>query len=526
MTDFLTTETTVVALMLVFALVAIAVRRLRVPYTVALVIVGLLITIGEPVHVTLSPDLILGLLVPPLVFEASFQLNLRELRRSLPAILILAVPGVIVTMLVVGGLVFLGTRLPLPVALLFGALISATDPVSVVALFRRLSVPGRLSVLVEGESLFNDGTAIVLFDLVLGMLLSGHPDLLKSGLDFLWVSLGGVLVGSILGWLVSNLISRVDDYLIEITFTTILAFGAYLIAERLHVSGVLAVVAAGLTNGNLGPRGMSPSTRIVLFNFWEYIAFLANSLVFLLIGTQVDIPLLAARWQAILWAVAAVLAARVIVVYGLPALTRRIIEPIPLAWLHVLSWGGLRGAISLALALSLPAALGPDQEILRVMTFGVVLFTLLVQGTSMGWVIDRLHIIRRSQAQVDYERSHARLTAVRAAQVRLDHLHRQGLISTQAWEALRPEMEQRVAAMADALRGVLRAEPALEAQELDTARREMLRAQRSALLGLRRDGVIAQDVYEQLSHEIDAVLVGERLSAHANGSDSEEPNDT
>ena len=264
MTDFLATETVIIELMLVFSLVAMAVRRLRVPYTVALVIVGLLMTIGQPFHVSLTPDLILGLLVPPLVFEAAFQLNLRDLQRSLPMILILAVPGVILTMLIVGGIVTLVTGLPLMTALLFGALISATDPVSVVSLFRRLGVPRRLSVLVEGESLLNDGTAIVLFDLVLGIVLGGHANLLQSGLDFLRIAVGGVLVGLILGWIVSRLIARVDDYLIEITFTTILAFGSYLVAERLQVSGVLAVVAAGLINGNLGPRGMSPSTRIVL----------------------------------------------------------------------------------------------------------------------------------------------------------------------------------------------------------------------------------------------------------------------
>ncbi len=518
MNQFVETETLIIGLMLVVSLVAMGVRRLRIPYTVALVVVGLLITIGQPLQVSLTPELILGLLVPPLVFEAAFQLNFSEVWRNLPSILILAIPGVILTTFIVGGLVTLVTPLALPVALLFGASVSATDPVAVVALFRRLGVPQRLSVLMEGESLLNDGTAIVIFELMLAIALTGNFDLIQSLGDFLRISLGGVLVGLVLGGVISWLIARVDDYLIEITLTTILAFGSYVAADRLHVSGVLAVVAAGLINGNLGPRGMSPSTRIVLFNFWEYVAFVANSLIFLLIGTQVNLPGLISVWQPIASAVIAALAARVILIYGLRLLDHRVLEPVPLNWSHVLAWGGLRGAISLALALSLPAALGSDRALLQAMTFGVVLFTLLVQGTTMGWLVRLLRVVSRSEAQVEYETRHARLIAVRAAREHLERLHRQGLLSGQAWDTLKPDLEQRVAAMADAVRDVLRAEPDLEAEELDTARREALRAQRSALVGLRRDGLISEEVYEKLSHEIDAVLIGERMTLPANES--------
>ena len=196
------------------------------------------------------------------------------------------------------------------------------------------------------------------------------------------MSVGGVGVGGLLGWLISRLIARPDDYLIETTLTTVLAFGAYLIAERLHFSGVLAVVAAGLVNGNIGPKGMSPTTRIVLFNFCEYLAFVANSLVFLLIGLDVNIPQIAANVGPIAIAVLAVLVSRVVVVYGLNGLIGLRGRGVPRPYQHVMFWGGLRGAISLALALSLPASL-PERELLRVMAFGVVLFTLLAQGTTM-----------------------------------------------------------------------------------------------------------------------------------------------
>lgn len=509
MEEFINTETLVIELLLIASLVAIVVRRFRIPYTVALVVVGLLITFQSPIDIRLTPELILALFVPPLVFEAAFQLNASELVRNLPRILLLAVPGVVVTMLIVGGIIAWVTPLGLPAALIFGALIAATDPVAVVALFRALGVPKGLEILLEGESLFNDGTAIVIFRLALAAALTSQFDLFQGVSEFIAVAVGGTAVGLILGLAISRLIARVDDYLIETTLTTVLAFGSYVLAERLHFSGVLAVVAAGLVNGNIGPRGMSPTTRIVLFNFWEYIAFLVNSFVFLLIGVQVNIPELLATWQPILWAIVAVLMARVIVVYGLSWVGNRLAEPIPRRWQHVLMWGGLRGAISLALVLSLPAALGDDRALLRVMAFGVALFTLLVQGTTMNALMRRLGVITRSEAQIEYEMRHARMAALRAAEAHLDRLHREGLISTHAWETLKPDLSERVQMMANAVSAVLRANPALEAEELDTARRELLRIQRTTLLDLRRDGSISDEVFERLTAEVDAELMSE-----------------
>jgi CPA1 family monovalent cation:H+ antiporter len=227
--------------------------------------------------------------------------------------------------------------------------------------------------------------------------LAGHFEASSALAEFIRVAAGGLLVGLALGWLVSLLISRIDYYLIETALTALLAFGSYLIAERLHVSGVLAVVAAGLINGNLGPRGMSPTARIVIFNFWEFVAFLANSFVFLLIGLEINLSSLLADWRAVIWAVLAVLVARAVVVYGLSWLVNRTTSSsISMRWQHVLNWGGLRGAISLALVLSLPTALGAERDLLRVMTFGVVLFSLLVQATTMRSLVRRLDIVTRT----------------------------------------------------------------------------------------------------------------------------------
>ncbi|HEX5692071.1 MAG TPA: cation:proton antiporter, partial [Roseiflexaceae bacterium] len=250
MEQFLATETLVIELLLIVSLVAIAVRRVRVPYTVALVVVGLLITFQRSIEIELTSELILALFVPPLIFEAAFHIEFRLLRANLLTILVLAIPGVLLTTGLVGLIVWSSIeQMRLTSALVFGALIAATDPVAVVALFRALGAPKELTVLVEGESLLNDGTAIVIFMLLLAAAVpAGAADhaepfnAVGAVIDFVRVSAGGVLIGVGLGWIVAQLIARLDDYLIETTLTTVLAFGAYLLAERVHVSGVLAVV--------------------------------------------------------------------------------------------------------------------------------------------------------------------------------------------------------------------------------------------------------------------------------------------
>lgn len=517
MERFLTTETLIIELLLIVSLVAIVVRRLRVPYTVALVVVGLLLTFQQPLEIDLTPELILALFVPPLIFEAAFHIEYRRLRENLVPILVLAVPGMLLSTFLVGYLVHAGVGIALPTALVFGALISATDPVAVIALFRSLGAPKRLTVVVEGESLFNDGTAIVVFNLMVAAALPGAVSaahgasggetfsVLAGIVDFLRVALGGLAVGLGAGWIVAQMIARIDDYLIEITLTTVLAFGAYLLAERLHVSGVLAVVAAGIVSGNMGPKGMSPTTRIVLFNFWEYLAFVANSLVFLLIGLDVNIPQIIGNLRPIGIAVLAVLASRALVIYTLTFLSNRGRQKVPISYQHVLFWGGLRGAISLALVLSLPAAF-PDRELLRVLTFGVVLFTLLAQGTTMSTLLRWLGLVKREEWKIEYERRHGRLVAVRASRERLHELHREGMLSTTTWEALSTELDARLKGLLAAQQEILHQQPALQAEEQEDARLEGLRAQRAMLATLVSDGIISETVYEELVTEVDVEM--------------------
>lgn len=496
----------VIGLLLVASLVAIATERLRVPYTAGLVLIGLILALVGRQEINVSPELFLFILVPPLIFEAAFKVKVKDLFQDLAPILSLAIPGVLLTTFLVGGVLYWGTDFSLTTALVFGSLIAATDPVAVVALFRSLGVPRRLQLLLEGESLFNDGTAIVLFNMMVTVALTGHFSIGESILNFLVVAGGGLLVGLILGLLISQAISIIDNALIETTLTSVLAFGSYILAEQFHVSGVLAVVAAGIVSGNLGPRRMAPTTRILVFNFWEYAAFLANSFVFLLIGLQIDLNILLSDWQAILWAILAVLVARAASIYGLSWIG----SGIPRRYKHVLYWGGLRGAISLALALSLPAALGEQGTVLRSMAFGVVLFTLLVQGLTMKPFITRMGLIHKSQGQEEYEGIYARAIMSRTALNQLKMKYKEGLLSRPVWETLSKPMEKHASKLVDEAAKIIESNPEIEAREIEAAIIESLNSERAVLQDLLRDGKILETTYSKLIQEVDSAITDDQ----------------
>ena len=511
-----------VLLLSIAALVAIISRRIRLPYTVALVIVGLLLSfVPNPFDFNLSSELILALLVPPLIFEATLNIRWENLRRNLPPILLLAVAGTLIGTLIVSSIVMGAQQtlvpelnLPIVAAIAFGALISATDPVAVISLFRDLGVSKRLGILVEGESLFNDGVAIVIFGIALsaGLVLAtgeGEGFNLATGLvDFFRISIGGLVVGIILGYLVSSVILKnVDDNLIETATTVALAFGAFILAEQLHVSGVLAVVAAGISVGNIGMQNTSPTTKITLNNFWEFLAFVVNSLVFLLIGLEADITQLQASLSLILVAVFAVLFSRAVVVYGLTWLysrfdTRR---RIPVNYRHVMFWGGLRGAISLALALSLTGTIFGQEAVaeLRVMTFGVVLFTLLVQGTTLAPLVRRLKLTGTTEQEQEKARWQAMIYATRAGKMKLETLFRDGILSSEVYEAMTYGYQLKIDEREQALRDLLLDYPELKQTMILEVRRDLIQAERSAFRDAFRLDLITDDVYHDLIKETD-----------------------
>jgi CPA1 family monovalent cation:H+ antiporter len=397
-------------LLIVAAIIAMLAKRLRIPYTVSLVLGGLLLGVIQlpilsplqPGHRPdwLMPDVILILFLPALVFEGSVKLDVRELLRNSVPLLLLTNAGVLPAALVTGYLVHWLIGLPVLIALLFGCIISATDPISVLAIFKDLRVDKRLSLIMEGESHLNDGTAVVLYGILFGAIVAEKLTVPKGIEQYFLAVAGGAVLGSALGYLASRITGTVDDPQIEITLTTILAYGSYLLAFHLHLSGVIATASAGLMLGNFGAkRGMSAGTRTAMQSFWEYTSFVMNSLVFLLIGLEIQVRELLQNWASVLLAIGAVFLGRALSVYLLVPLSNRFAEKIPLRWQHVAVWGGLRGALALALALSLTTAFPYREQILN-LTFGVVIFSILVQGLTIKPLVRILKLANGDDAKV------------------------------------------------------------------------------------------------------------------------------
>ncbi|MGK2850489.1 MAG: cation:proton antiporter, partial [Candidatus Limnocylindrales bacterium] len=381
-----------VALVAVAALVALVARRIAVPYTVALVVFGLGGAMVAPrVGFGITEELVLAVLLPGLIFEAAYQTDLGSFRRAFGGIVLLAAPGVLITAVIVALVLQWSVQLPFELGFVVGAMVAATDPAAVVSTFRRLRTPGRLSALVEGESLLNDGTALVVFAIAMRAVTS-EVSAGEAVLSFVLTIVVSTVIGVVLGVVASRIIATVDDHLIELTVSLATAYGAYLIADLFHESGIIATVVGGMVLGTYGRRiGMSERTREALDTVWEFLAFLLTALVFLLVGFAISLPQLLEALPAIGWAIAAIAIGRAISVYGLVGGTSRIISDrfhpaVPVAWLHVMFWAGLRGAVAVAMALSLPPDF-PQRDLLREITYGVVLFTLLVQGTTTELVI-------------------------------------------------------------------------------------------------------------------------------------------
>jgi monovalent cation:H+ antiporter, CPA1 family len=512
----------IMALLFTATILSVVTSKFRLPFSLTLLAVGVVLGAGvqfvpalEPfASVRLSTELLTYILLPTLVFQAAYAMDSRALGQNFLPILMLAVPSMFVCFAVAGLGVHWAVGLPLGAALLFGALISSTDSTAVLAIFQEIGAPKRLTLLVEGENLFNDAAAIVLFQIVagavglgLGVQMTGGDVVLTSAGLFVLNFAGGLAFGALAGHLVGKVLEVIEnDDLVEILLTTTVVYLSFMAAELLFdVSGVMAAVGAGLVLGSSGATKYSASTLAYLDRYWEYLAFIANSLIFLLVGVLLatDFELMRGMTVPIALAVLAAMLARAVSVYGLfPAVNRLPnIEKVDLRNQTVIVWGGLRGALSLVLAMSLPLDYAYRAEILA-LTIGVVIFSLVVQGLTLDPLIRNLGLQSATTPEL-YLREESLLSAKSSARQRISELRRQGMFS----ESVTAELERSYNAEEEVIRGKieeLRQRGLLGTrEEFRLLKREYLLLEKRIYQDLFHRGQLSEKVLRELQHSVE-----------------------
>lgn len=514
---------TIIGLLLIASITLAVSKKLKLPFTVLLVLVGVALSLVAEhgpsilhpiVDYDISPGVILFVFLPTLIFESAFNLDVKQLRSNLLPVLVLAIPGLIMSTVIIGLIVWIFTDINLAAALLLGSILSATDPVAVISLFKQLGAPKRLTVLVEGESLFNDATSIVVSRILLVVATAGYfsaETAFTGVVSFFTVFFGGILVGWLAGMMTGFVLGMVEgDAFIEISLTTILAYFSFMIAEDLfHVSGVMAVVAAGITMGSWGRAKISPSVAGYLEHFWEYLAYVANALIFLLVGLRVELGALIGSLEPLCWVLVAMLISRAMVVYSLVPLAALLpgVEPVKRSYQTVMFWGGLRGAIALAIVLSLGDFEYTD--IFVAIVTGAVLFTLLIQGLSIERLIKHLGLDQLPLAD-RVARAEGLVNASHTALQRLPELQSGGLFSLRIAESMKTQCQNESEAQ-------LRELEEMRTQELDADQERTLiftrglREEKHFYYQLFSKGHLSESAYRDLCHSVDIQLDSVRL---------------
>ncbi len=508
-------------LLVAIVILATLASRLRLPYAILLVLGGLLLGFvpGLP-SIALNPELVLVLFLPPLIYSSAWLTSWRAFRANLRPILQLSLGLVLVTTFVIAVVAHVIAGLSWPVAFVLGAVVSPTDAVAASATAKQLGLPRRIVTVIEGESMVNDATGLVVYRFAVAAVVTGSFSLWQAGLQFVVVSLGGLLVGLAIAWPVAWLHRHLDDAPIEITITLLTPYAAYLLADALQVSGVLAVLSAGLYLSHQSSRFFSSNTRLQANAVWNVLVFLLNGLLFLLIGLQLrsilgsiaGLSLLTLVWQALLISLA-VIAVRLAWVFPATYLPRlisprlRARDPSP-RWRQVaiVAWVGMRGGLSLAAALALPFMLiggqqFPQRDLVIFFTFGVILVTLVGQGLSLVPIIRLLGLER--EGALEQEHAQAHLVAARAALSRLDELATEEWVPQDALTYLRSHYEQKLRTLTQAMDGAGDERFDGHTPVQQRLRQEVLTAERAAVIGLRDRGPIDDETLRLVERELD-----------------------
>lgn len=500
-----------IILLLIATIVALVTQSLRIPYVTGLVLAGLPITELWSRRIGLDPVLVLNLFLPILIFEAAINTDIRRLRSTFKPIALLAGPGSIFSSAVIATLLKFGLGLDWISACLVGVILANTDTVSMIAVFKEIRVPSRLTTIVEGETLFNDAAALVSFNLLLVVYATGSLTAVQGIREVLLVAIGGAMVGAVLGYLCLPIFVRLQDPLSSLLLTVALALGTFQIGQSLGVSGAVSVVVAGLIFGNLGlSRSSSASERIALLSFWNYASFGVNTFIFLLIGIEINIETLWKIAPAILFVILAYQLGRILSVYLLLAGLRWFDRPIPLVWQHVLFLGNIKGSLSMALALSIPLTVTYRSDIIA-LVFGAVLFSLVGQGLSLPWMVKRLKIARVSDTLQQAKQLQMQLIASKAAQEELSSLLRSGVLPKAIYEELWASYQVRVVQSEHVLRDLYNQRRSTsqesESRELDAIRRRLLLAEKGAVTNALRKQILPEDLVQTYIKELDEKLL-------------------
>ena len=517
-------EDQLITLLYLFAIAAvvgiISSRDSRIEYTTGLIGAGILISVvGSPVEIELTSEFILLVLLPVLIFNEAVNIDPRAFRENLVPILMLAVPGLLVSIAIIAVASRFLFGFPLVIAVLFGVIIMPTDPVSVLATFDNLGVPERLAILVEGESLLNDGVSIVVYSTVLAVILEAESAgvavgelytrgdfLLDVGIGIAVTLIGGVLVGAGAGYGASKLIAFADDDLTTVVVSLVLAYGVYIFLDVLGTSGVIGTLTAGIFLVSPRATEFSPTTHFTLANVWEYLAVIANTLIFVTIGIVTPIELSVEFAGQIVAAIVVVFLARAVVIYPLvELLNRQLTDPIPRSYQHVLTWSGIHASVSIALVLGVSetgAFADPLAAQLSAMVFGVAAFTLLVNGPTMGKLLDSVGIGQQTPPQRLYESLVGRIHGVDAALDTAERLRERDEISESVFEDVTAVYRSERTELEAALESVLDQYPDIRRHEERLGKRRILVAEHQAIREAVQRGEISKDVGERLLDDV------------------------